>query len=136
MQQTMINHPKLKVRQSTGREGPAYDPYGYVEYEVETPEGVVVVHDGLDRFALIGDQKIRPKGDDWENAKWTSRVLREYTGYSLEQIERIHNRLTSRCSKGGYHDTDYYDGYPGEEFEVCRKCGKTIRSTFNINAVL
>lgn len=137
MRKTLINHPHLKMRMRTGSEGPRHDPYSYTEYTVETPNAEVLLHEGLAVFKEVNGERVSAKSGDYDAAHaFFDCDLVKHTGFTLAQLERISRNAKSRCRKGGYHDTYSESGYPGEEFEVCTKCGEVVDSYFNESAIL
>lgn len=136
MERTLINHPKLSVRQKTGREGPSWDPYHYDEYHITTPKGSLVLHDGLLVYAELNGERHVATGKDYNSPAWRNKFAVELTGYNFVQLQRFSDSAKARCPKGGYHDTRSERGYPGETFEVCSKCNKVTDSYFCESAVI
>ena len=100
MDQMLLNHPRLTVRVRTGSEGPEHDPYAYTKLHVVTPLSDVTLHEGLAEYL----EYTVPKGTLRIVAD--SKFLREFvfpvmTGYTVEQLERIHRKLRSRCRNCG-----------------------------------
>lgn len=137
MEQTLIDHPRLKVRKSTGSEGPRHDPYHYDELTIKTPQGEFVAHLGLAVYVQENGEKISAAGNDYEQAfKWQDSYLVKWTGYTNKQLERIADQIKYRCKEGGYHYGPELDGYPGESFCLCQKCGKMFDFNFDESAVV
>lgn len=137
MQTTMINHPSLTVRHLTGNEGPQHDPYQYAEYEIETRCRSIVVHIGLAVYVVIDGERQDADREGYDKPnRWADMFVQEVTSFTLIQIERIHRHLSARCSEGGEHWTMDVNGYPGEHFEYCVKCNKTVNSYFCMGAVI
>lgn len=133
MHQVMINHRRLKVHKTTGSEGPSHDPYHYVEYDVDTPVGNVVLHEGLGTWIAFNGTKLKtPHGESYVRGH----MFPALTGYTVEQLERIHRKLTSRCPKCQLKIFEEVEGYPGETFTVCSSCGEIVDSYFCESAVI
>jgi len=130
MEQTIINHPRLKVRVETGSEGPHWDPYSYTEYHVRTPGGKTVLHEGLGDWMSFDDVKF--EGCFHADLR---RLFTGMVGFSVEQLERIARKLNSKCRKCGCVEFDEESGYPGETFEICHECGHIQSSRFSRSAV-
>jgi hypothetical protein len=137
MYETLIKHPKLRVARITGSEGPSHDPYGYEELRAELPNGTITYHMGLGSWVQFHDGKpgrrAKPikKIDGRTCTEADLRKAFELTvGFSINQIERIHRKLKSRCRKCGGKHTKWEVGYPGEHFECCVSCGHIVGSYF------
>lgn len=154
MKQTLIDTPRLRVERRTGTYGPRHvpygsrhDPYSYEEMIAQTPTDTVVLHQGLGRTLKINGVEVEPPAwldlvaaGDWQlsdklHCAWYRETWRERVGYSLEQIERWHRKLRSRCSRCGCRDTREAAGFPGETFDVCAECGHVVDSRFCESAV-
>ena len=132
MEQVLINHPKLYVHLTTGTEGPKHDPYGYQEYAITTPNGVTVLHEGLGVWiSFRGEMLSTPHGEHYIR----KHMFPALTGYTVEQIERIHRRLKDRCLNCGSRDFRSESGYPGETFDVCSDCGHVVNVYFDRRAI-
>jgi hypothetical protein len=132
MIKTLISHPKLLVVQITGTEGPSHDPYSYCELHVEVPcrplKDKVTLHEGLGSWVKWNGLTIH----DYDDGDRTVRDwFKRYTGYSVEQLERIARKLRSRCAACGGKEFYSSHGYPGESFEICNSCGHVHDYTFN-----
>ena len=133
MEETMIDHPRLRVQHRTGAEGPHHDPYSYDEWCVKTPKGEVVLHSGLGTWMKVNGKELKQDNrftyDEWE--KYLHETAFEiYTGYTLPQLQRIATRIKSRCRKCGGRSFHSEAGYPGEYFDVCDGCGHIQASQF------
>ena len=139
MRETMINHPKLRVVHETGAEGPHHDPYHYDEFTVISSKGEVVLHLGaLWDWAELNGKKVELKGfTDKERVQFLRNdFLKSATGYSLDQIERIARRRSSRCPRCGGREFSSVAGFPGEYLYVCDSCGEIVGSHFNESEVI
>lgn len=134
MEHTLIRHERLTVREKIGHEGPRHDPYGYTELHVKTEDVDVVLHEGLMLYMILGGVKTMFKEDEYKEQ--FEKVLVDVTGFTEKQLRRFHDRASSRCPEGGYHDTESVDGYPGESLCICCKCGNVVGSYFSIDAVM
>ena len=110
METTLINHPRLKVRVETGSEGPRYDPYAFKETTIKANGKKVVLHEGLGDWLKIDGQEVEPPKfigkfsityREQAASAWRRAAVEDVAGYSLEQIERIARKLSSRCKKCG-----------------------------------
>jgi hypothetical protein len=138
MFETLIDHPKLRVSVKTGSEGPRHDPYAFKEITVVQPDGTTVLHEGLGVWLRSSGRKVKPpasmKYEDQE--RWCrSTAFVTLTGYTIEQLERMNRKLKSRCRKCGSREVEYQNGFPGEHFECCAKCGNVLSTHFNISEV-
>jgi hypothetical protein len=135
MQELIINHPKLKVWQRTGTEGPRHDPYGYEELEARTPEGSIILHSGLMDW-LKQDKDATITAFDKAAIGALRRRFEQHAGFTIEQLFRFHRKLSSRCRKCGSTEFVSVRGYPGEHFEICAKCNSVVSSFFCLSEVL
>jgi len=135
MNQQIINHPKLKVWVKSGSEGPRHDPYAYEELEVKTPQGHVILHNGLGTWLVNNGVQIEVPPTNSE--KWLrTEAFTKLTGYTTEQLGRIAWKLSSRCRKCGGREFYSASGYPGETFECCSNCHEVVSTCFDISAVI
>jgi hypothetical protein len=137
MYETLIKHPKLRVWRTTGTEGPRHDPYGYDEIHAELPSGSITYHMGLGSWVKLHDGKPGRRAapikklDERTCTEADLRKMFELTvGFSINQIERIHRKLKSRCRKCGCKHTEWVAGYPGEHMEQCVGCGHIVGGYF------
>ena len=132
MKELMINHPRLKVQRTTGAEGPKHDPYHYEEWDVKVPGFHVILHEGLAEWLSVNGVM-----QEWRyDVKKRRAIFATHVGYTLQQILRIYERLSSRCSKCGGTDFTEETGYPGEYFNVCCDCGHIQSCFFNESEVM
>lgn len=138
MKETLINHPKLKVVRKTGTEGPREDPYSFEEWYVTTPRNEVTIHLGLGMWATLNEAKVVLDGfSEQEQSKFLREsLLRETTGFTWTQLERIALRAASRCRKCGSREYKEAQGYPGEYFTICAKCGEVVGYQFYESEIL
>lgn len=137
MYQPLINHPKMRVSKATGIEGPHYDPYSYEEVTLITPSHEIVIHIGLAVWVDVNKLRIDALGENYDNPhKWADGIIQQYTGYTLTQLQRFHDKAASKCRMGGYHEAYSVRGYPGESFDVCTKCAKTVNYYFCESAII
>ena len=132
MEETLINHPRLRASRRTGSEGPRHDPYHFEELRVDTPAGSTVLHGGLAEW--IKHEGHRMDWYDQDPQKITD-VFEKLTGYSVEFIERVARRLASRCRRCGGRDFHEESGYPGETFTVCDGCSDVVGTRFCQSAI-
>lgn len=117
-----------------GSEGPRHDPYHYDEITVTRLDGSwVTIHVGLALWAEASDGR---KIDNYQEALV---LFERLAGISLpvayKSYHEVRVRRYTRHPCGQKHFIDV-QGYPGESFVFCRKCGDAIDSSFNINAVI
>lgn len=137
MQTIAINHPKLRIRVLTGSEGPEHDPYSYEEFHITTPKGTTILHFGLGTWATHNKAQVKILGcTDSEGVKFLREdFLREITGYTLPQIERIARKRAERCRCCSGRIFEDVPGYPGEHFRMCSYCGEITDTYFCISEV-
>lgn len=138
MDHTAISHQRLTVNVSTGCEGPRHDPYSYTETEVVVPGATVLLHEGLGTWMKVNGEKVEAPKDlsHDEREKWLrEEAFPDATGFTKAQLERIANRLSSRCRKCGGKSFHTESGYPGEHFDVCDSCGHIQNTSFSISDV-
>ena len=138
MQTTLINHPKLKVHVRIGSEGPRHDPYSYNELTVVQPHGTTVLHNGLGVWLKSDDHDVQPPNylsHDEREAWLRDAAFPMLTDFTVVQLERMARKLKSRCKCGGksFHSEE---GFPGETFDVCNRCGDIRGSYFCVEAVM
>lgn len=128
MKQVLIDHPRLFAEKEHGTEGPAHDPYGFVEYRVWTPEkGWTELHEGLGTWIRYRNELLdTPHGESYVRKY----MFPSLTGYSVEQLERIHRKLSSQCRYCGFKHLETVAGYPGEQFTICLRCRNVVDSYF------
>lgn len=118
----------------TGSEGPRHDPYHYDEITVNRPDGSwVTLHVGLAFWAETSE------GERIDNDDRGALVLFEKAaGISLpvayKAYREVRVRRYTRHPCGQKHFIDV-QGFPGESFVFCRKCGDAVDSFFNSKAV-
>jgi hypothetical protein len=137
-EQTLINHPRLRVRRVTGSEGPAHDPYAYEELHAFDARGnKVVLHQGLGTWFEVNGTKLGREGfasyDSYEKECRT--MFETCCGYTIDQIERMHRKLHERCLKCGHKEFHCEYGFPGETLLVCANCGHISSSYFSRSAI-
>ena len=127
MQETLFKSPRLKAWRRTGSEGPRHDPYAYEEITVETPSGETTLHMGLGVWLDHNGHRIKPDfGNNYEASEkeLITTIFPKLTGWTMDQINRFHTKLKSRCRKcGSTKGTTTETGYPGEYLEICVNCG-------------
>ncbi len=135
MQTTLFNHPRISLSLKTGSEGPRHDPYGFEEYEIDTPSGETTLHLGLGFWLKHNGRRIEAAGRA-EESELCGPILKKLTGFSLDEIlalkERVEKHRSRRCAKCGASSRHFRSesGFPGEHFTVCGKCGHVADSYF------
>lgn len=78
-----------KLHRRSGSEGPAHDPYGFVEYSVTTNGRTVKLHCGLGTFLTVNGRRVVDSHSDAELAS----IFEEMTGISPKQFEKYYDRV-------------------------------------------
>ena len=137
MQHTILNHPKIRVTRRTGEEGPHHDPYHYDEITVDNGSCEIMIHSGLAQYVQVNGYVFDASTHGhYNDDDWMTSFVEEITSYKLTDLIKWGEKAKERCREGGYHDTHSVDGYPGEHFEVCGKCGRVVDGYFNESAVM
>lgn len=125
-----IRTPYRTFHVRTGTEGPRFDPYSFTEYTIVRPgKATIVYHNGLAEWIKVGKRLLN-------NSPTARQEFERYSGgFTPEQIELFHERISSRCECGS-RQTRSERGYPGETLNVCVKCGNVVSGEFNKSAVI
>lgn len=153
------NHMAISsIRMRHGTEGPTWDPYAYtvihvcfdnnkeVEFRSGLADRCTVTHDDLKTFDGLGrglDTALKCRRKDKAELEMTARcddaarLFEAASGLTLAQATKIIDRLENpRKCKCGSKQFTFEDGYPGETFQICRKCREIVASSFNESAIL
>ena len=128
----------------TGTEGPKHDPYGYEEITVEREGVTVMLHSGLDYFVKLNGKKVAVPVSDGsypDNVRKTylkiAETFEQYAGITAEVAKRALRKYKCRKIDGCRHKhTKWVDGFPGEEYEICLKCGIAVDYIFSESAII
>ena len=122
----------------SGTEGPRHDPYGYKEITVTRADGrEATLHSGLAEWMTYNDGRVTRRFDDDIATLWSK--FEAVMGISPELAERSFHRAKEnriRYHKCGMKYLRDVEGYPGESFLMCEKCGKVLDSSFNESAII
>lgn len=127
---------RIEIR--SGSEGPNFDPYHYDEITVTRADGrKATIHRGLAEWMRYWDGRFERHFHD------SYAILRSKfeacVGCTPEEAERTFHRLKERrithhaC---GMRHIKSVDGYPGETFMLCDKCGDILDSSFDHSAIV
>lgn len=122
----------MKIRVSSGSEGPSHDLYSYEEWDIEYEGRLLEIHLGLAVWAKI-DKKDIDLDYDLKNL---DQICVEFCGLTFKWVKRAYERMQNRCSKCGCKTGREVEGYPGESFTVCDNCGAFFNYYFNESAVI
>ena len=130
----MLNH----FEHTSGSEGPDHDPYGYDEYTFTNLKGEsVTLHRGLK--CSFTDTKGTTNvyfGEEYNTLP--VKKFEEFVGLSIRVVEKLIERTEhpSRCPKCKSKQFEDIEGYPGETFTRCAKCGEMLEYNFNVGAII
>lgn len=126
----MLNH----FEQTEGTTGPAHDPYGYSELTfTNLNDESAILHDG----GLLGMYFEGPDHVKHEAFKEGDRsaidLFETFVGLDIKTIEKVVERIEhpSRCTKCRSKQFEDIEGFPGETFTRCAKCGEMLEYNFN-----
>jgi hypothetical protein len=119
----------------SGTEGPAHDPYGWMEITVTRPNGVnVTIHDGLMCWLRTPEGvQVEFREDDPERLV---RIFERYAGVTPDVAVRAYQRYTTMCRKCGGRSQEAVAGFPGETIYLCCNCNAVVNTTFNESAII
>ena len=126
----------INVRQ--GSEGPSHDPYGYTEIEFISTDGEIecIIHSGLAEWIKIKvSQEMTYKIEDYKFGT-NAQIFEQVCGISPHDAEKVDQRRRSRCRKCGSKQGEWTNGYPGESFLICVRCGNHMDYSFNESAII
>ncbi len=126
---TMQTAGGTRIQQTTGSEGPHYDPYSFEEWTVNRGGNTYVLHLGLAVWYEVNG--VRTHQHDEASVENFERAV----GLSLDVIQNGYWRARSRCKKCGSSRLEASDGYPGETLYICQKCGQICYCDFNRSAI-
>ncbi len=128
----MVYRRKVKIK--TGREGPAYDPYGFTEITIETNMKKVTIHLGLDCYLKVFGQKDK---DTEHCTDLVMKAFERHVGCSYDSVVRAFYKLRDRCPHcGSRKGFESYSGYIGETLHVCRNCKAIAYEDFDESAII
>lgn len=127
-----------RVRIHRGTEGPRHDPCSYENITVTRANGdQVTFHSGLDIWA---EAKFASghgfKTDDPEDS---ADLFTRVAGVTVRTAERAFRETLQRPYRFHICGEKYLkgvDGYPGEHFVVCGKCGDVLEVQFSLSEVI
>lgn len=135
---------KRKLDVDHGTEGPAHDPYAWTERSVETKHGtaptlLITHHEGLLAWTKV--QQVLDDGSlhtlrETDDESFSYDLFKFCTGLDTYKFDRAYNKIHSRCECGYRGNGHYVDGYPGETFILCPKCGTVMDSLFDESAII
>lgn len=130
------------IMMETGSEGPEHDPYGYSEITVSRNNGdKVTLHSGLIVWVEVNGKRsdlcsaARPDIMNTPDEECVA-IFERYAGVTPQVAERAYLRMQYVCKDCGVSDLESVSGYPGETFNVCRRCGNVVSSDFNLSAII
>lgn len=83
---SLPSNTTTKITTTTGREGPRHDPYAYQRIWIERSGHVVMIHQGLSRFAVIDGNRVDCHDDDeWA---YLDEQLQRTVGLNMTMLER------------------------------------------------
>ena len=122
------------VRVKHGSEGPKHDPYHVTEYLITRASGD---HGSL-RMGMGVSLNINGRTINEDSEKKLIERFEKLCGVSMHVLEKTIEGALARkirqhpCGSKHMHNCD---GYPGESFLVCHRCGDVIDSQFNRAAI-
>ena len=133
----------LQIWKNTGTEGTRYDPYQYEELVVEKDQTIITYHIGLAEWLTIkrksqSGESVRINSDP-RDEEYLPRLFEMFTRISPKQFQKYDRRINGprgKCPTCGSKNFDTFSGYPGEEFNVCNRCGTFVNSYFNKSEIV
>ena len=130
--QTSPSQAGTHVTVTYGKEGPAYDPYGYTEITVYRPgRPGVCLHTGLAVWVSVGGRRLDGLDEDAAIARFTG-----ITGAAPNKWEAWHARARQACPQCGGRALREVGGYHGETAHICRKCGEIAYTDIDYGAIM
>ena len=125
----------MKIRITTGTEGPRHDPYGFEEITVERDEMKVTAHFGLADYLELNGTRMLLSSTDIE---YIENMFTQLTGINFKQARRYFDRIENprRCRHCGTKRFEWFSGFPGESLMMCVNCGRIVATNFNMAEVI